>query len=144
MSGLGTTASPYQYMMDYDIVEGFGEYGFKVADLPASVYGSYVKNISAITSDDSGWLIGTTLNKAKEPKSWELGYNYRDVEKDAVVGVLTDSDFIGGGTDGKGHMFYGKYQVNKNIQAGLTYFLTQKGDSEDTYRRLMADLIFKF
>jgi len=144
MSGLGTTASPYTYTMNYDVLEGFAEYGFKVADLPASVYGNYVKNTSATTSEDSGWLIGATLNKAKEPKSWELGYNYRDVQKDAVIGVLTDSDFVGGGTDGKGHMIYGKYQVSKNIQAGLTYFLAKKGDAEDNYRRLMADLVFKF
>jgi hypothetical protein len=145
MSGTGADSShPYKYTMNYDVLEGFAEYGFKVADLPTSVYGSYVKNTSATTSKDSGWLIGTTFNKAKEPKSWELGYNYRDVQKDAVVGVLTDSDFIGGGTDGKGHMFCGKYQVNKNIQAALTYFLAQRGDSKDTYRRLMADLIFKF
>jgi hypothetical protein len=144
MSGLGTTASPYRYMMDYDVLEGFAEYGFKVADLPTSVYGSYVKNTSATTSEDSGWLIGTTFNKAKEAKSWEVGYNYRDVQKDAVVGVLTDSDFVGGGTDGRGHMFYGKYQLTKNVQAGLTYFLAKKGDAKDDYRRLMADLIFKF
>jgi hypothetical protein len=67
-----------------------------------------------------------------------------NVEKDAVAGVLTDSDFIGGGTDGKGHMLSGKYQLTKNIQAGLTYFITQKGDNNDDYRRLQADLGFKF
>jgi hypothetical protein len=143
MNGLGTTASPFTYENNYDVLEGFAEYGFTAADLPVSVYGSYVKNTAA-TSGDSGWLIGTTLNKAKEPGSWELGYNYRDVQKDAVVGVLTDSDFIGGGTDGKGHMFCGKYQLTKNIQAALTYFLAQRGDADDDYRRLMADLVFKF
>ena len=118
------------YTMDYDVFEGFGEYGFKIGELPTTVYGSYVKNTSANTSEDTGWLIGATFNKAKDPGSWELGYNYRDVEKDAVLGVLTDSDFIGGGTDGKGHMFSGKYQLTKNIQAVLTYFLTKKGASE--------------
>jgi hypothetical protein len=132
------------YTMDYDVFEGFGEYGFKIGELPTIVYGSYVKNTSANTSEDTGWLIGATFNKAKDPGSWELGYNYRDVEKDAVLGVITDSDFIGGGTDGKGNMFSGKYQLTKNIQAVLTYLLTKKGASEDDYRRLMADLVFKF
>jgi len=144
MSGAGTTASPYQYTMTYDVLEAFGEYGFKLAEKPTSVYGSYVKNTAATTSEDTGWLIGTTFNKAKDPGSWELGYNYRSVQKDAVVGVLTDSDFIGGGTDGTGHMFSGKYQLAKNIQAGITYFLSKKGDAGDNYRRLMADLVFKF
>ena len=124
MSGLGTTASPYKYEMNYDVLEGFAEYGFKVADLPISVYGSYVKNTSATTSEDSGWLIGTTFNKAKEAKSWELGYNYRDVQKDAVVGVLTDSDFIGGGTNGKGHMFSGKVPIDQKYP-GWAYLFPQ-------------------
>lgn len=144
MNGNGSTATPYTYTMNYDVLEAFGEYGFQIADKPASIYGSFVENTSATTSDDTGWLIGTTFNKAKDPRSWELGYNYRDVQKDAVVGVLTDSDFIGGGTNGKGHMFCGKYQFTKNIQGVLTYFLSQKGDRDDNYRRLMADLVFKF
>jgi hypothetical protein len=144
MNGNGSSATPYTYIMNYDVLEGFAEYGFKIAERPASVYGSYVKNTSATTSEDSGWLIGTTFNKAKEAGSWELGYNYRDVQKDAVIGVITDSDFVGGGTDGKGHMICGKYQISKNIQAGLTYFIAKKGDAGDDYRRLMADLLFKF
>ena len=98
----------------------------KLVDLPTSVYGSYVKNTAATTSEDTAWIVGVTFNKAKEPKSWELGYHYRNVEKDAVLGVLTTSDPFGGGTDGKGHELSGKYQLTKNIQAGLTYFLTQK------------------
>jgi hypothetical protein len=143
-NSVNTISGKTYYTMDYDVFEAFGEYGFKVADLPTSVYGSYIKNTSATTSDDSGWLIGTIFNKAKEPGSWELGYNYRDVGKDATLGVLSDSDFIGGGTNGKGHMFSGKYQLTKNIQAAITYFLNQKGDAKDDYRRLMADLVFKF
>jgi len=103
-----------------------------------------LKNTSVTTSQDSGWLAGATFNKAKEPASWELGYNYRDVQKDSVVGVLTDSDFIGGGTNGKGHIFSGRYQITKGLAAALTYFLTQKGDNEDDYHRLQADLVFKF
>jgi hypothetical protein len=138
------------YTMDYDVFEGFGEYGFKICELPTTVYGNYVKNTSANTSEDAGWLIGATFNKAKDAGSWELGYNYRDVEKDAVLGVLTDSDFIGGGTNGKGHTFVGKYQLTKNIQAALTYFLSERltnGSSYekcDDYHRLMADLVLKF
>ncbi|HBG78673.1 MAG TPA: hypothetical protein DDW84_07525 [Phycisphaerales bacterium] len=144
MTGAGTTASPYKYSMNYNVLEAFGEYGFKFADKPTTVYGSYVKNLEAATSKSTGWLIGTTFNKAKEPKSWELGYNYRNLQADAVLGLLTDSDFVGGGTNGKGHCFSGKYQFTRNIQGGLTYYLSQKGDAGDAYRRLMADIIFKF
>lgn len=147
-SFLGNTASGGTYASDFDIVEVFGEYATKVGSTPVSVFGNWVKNLSATTSEDTGWLVGATLNKCKDPGSWEIGYNYRDLEADAVVGALNDSDFVGGGTDGKGHVFSAAYQVHKNVQAGLTYFLNQdtanSQDRELDYHRLMADLLFKF
>ena len=142
-TGAGTAQRSF-YTMDYNVCEAFGEYGFKVMGLPAAAYGNYVKNTAATNSEDTAWLLGGTFNKAKDPGSWEVGYNYREVDKDAVLGLMTDSDFVGGGTNGKGHMFSFKYQLTKNIQTALTYFLTKKGDNEDDYRRLMADLVFKF
>lgn len=146
ISSKGNTTSGGLYVSDYDILEGFGEYGFKIGSAPVAVFGSYVQNVNASTSDDTAWLIGAKYNKAKEQGSWEMSYNYRDVEKDAVVGGLNDSDFIGGGTDGKGHVFGFKYQLAKNIQAALHYFLNEKtGNSPtDDYKMLQADLIFKF
>lgn len=100
--------------------------------------------MAASTSEDQGWLIGCKLNKAKKPGSWEFSYDYRDLEKDAVIGIFSDSDFIGGGTNGKGHRFGITYQLAKNLQAALTYFLNERGDNGDDYRRLQADLKFKF
>jgi hypothetical protein len=146
ISSKGNTTSGGLYVNDYDILEGFGEYGFKIGDVPAAVFGTYVNNITASTSEDTAWLIGAKYNKAKKPGSWEVSYNYRDVEKDAVVGGLCDSDFIGGGTDGIGHVFGFKYQLAENVQAGLHYFMNEKNASstKDDYRLLQADLIFKF
>jgi hypothetical protein len=131
------------YVSDYDLLELFTEYGTKINDMPVSVFGNYVRNMAATTDKDTGWLIGCKLNKAKEPGSWELSYDYRELEADAVLGVFSDSDFIGGGTDGKGHRFGFGYQFTKNIQGALTYFLDEKDDGND-YRRLQADLILKF
>ena len=146
ISSKGNTTSGGLYVSDYDIVEGFGEYGFKIGNVPASVFGTYVNNTDVTTSEDTAWLIGVKYNKAKKKGSWEVSYNYRDVEKDAVVGGLCDSDFIGGGTDGKGHVLGFKYQLAKNVQAGFHYFLNEKNSSStgDDFRLLQADLIFKF
>ena len=146
ISSKGNTISGGLYTNDYDIIEGFGEYGFKIGDVPTAVFGAYVNNIGASSSEDTAWLIGAKYNKAKKPGSWEISYNYRDVEKDAVVGGICDSDFIGGGTDGKGHVLGFKYQLAKNVQAGLHYFINEKNSSSirDDYRLLQADLIFKF
>ena len=147
-SFLGNTISNGTYASDFDLLEVFGEYTTKISGRPVSVYGNWVKNVAATTSEDTGWLVGATLGKAKEPGSWQLGYNYRDLEADAVVGALCDSDFIGGGTDGKGHVFNGAYQVHKNVQVAMTYFLNQDTANSQNldldYHRLQADLKFKF
>ncbi len=132
------------YVSDYDIAEVFGEYGFKCGQTPAALFADYAKNTSASTSEDTGWLVGGKIGKCKDPGSWELSYDYRDLEADAVLGAFNDSDFIGGGTNGKGHCFGGKYQLAKNVQANLTYFLDEKGNDNHNYDRLMLDLLFKF
>ena len=81
--------------------------------------------------------------KIRAPGRW--GYEYRDIEKDAVVGVFSDSDFVGGGTDGKGHKFSVGYAVAKNATLSGTYFMTEKdvdgdGNRDDDYDRLQLDL----
>ena len=142
--GNTVTGTPSVFASDYDIVEAFGEYGFKIDKMPVAFFGDYVNN-TAVSQKDTGWLIGCTLNKAKDPGSWEFRYDYRDLDADAVVGQFNDSDFVGGGTNGKGHWFGYTYQVAKNLQAALTYYLDEKKNSyEDKYNRLQADLILKF
>ncbi|MHC4488325.1 MAG: putative porin [Planctomycetota bacterium] len=143
----GNTNTGVTYVSDYDIFEAFAEYGFEHAGLPLAVFGSWVQNMVAATDADTGWLIGGKLNKAKEPGSWELGYDYRVLEADAVVGAMSESDWLGGGTDGRGHKFGLKYQIAKNLQAALTYYHleNERNSTRDAdYRRLQADLIFKF
>ena len=132
------------YTNDYDIAEVFGEYGFKLGQTPAAAFVSYVKNTSASTTQDTGWLIGGKLGKCKDPGSWEFSYNYRNLEADAVLGAFSDSDFVGGGTNGKGHRFGYTYQLAKNLQGALTYFLDDKSNDSHGYNRLQADLVFKF
>jgi len=142
--GNTATGTPAVFANDYDIIEAFGEYGFEVNTMPVAVFGDYVNNTAA-SKKDTGWLIGCKLNKAKDPGSWEFRYDYRDLDADSVVGQFNDSDFAGGGTNGKGHWFGYTYQVAKNTQAALTYYLDEKKNSyKDEFHRLQADLILKF
>ncbi|MFC1636463.1 putative porin [Planctomycetota bacterium] len=142
----GNTSTGNVYRDDYDIFEAFGEYGFKCGGLPTAIFGSWVQNIAASTNEDTGWLIGTKLNKAKEPGSWEFSYDYRELDADAVVGGFIESDFLGSATDSRGHKFGFKYQLVNNLRTCLTYYhLEDTSSSRDLdYRRLMADLVFKF
>jgi hypothetical protein len=149
---LGTTSKGNSYsggyLYDYDLFEAFAEYGTKMAGLPVSIYGDYVVNTASQVKEDTGWLIGTSINKCKDPGSWEISYDYRDLEKDAVVGTFSDSDFIGGGTNGKGHRFGFTYQLAKNVQGGLSYFMNEKYNTttkeDDDYNRLQMDVMVKF
>ena len=76
--GFGNTIDPGTgaWVNDYDILEGLAEYGTKFRTLPVSVFGTWVKNTAASTGEDTGWLVGATLGKAKNPGSWQFGYDF--------------------------------------------------------------------
>jgi len=135
------------YTSKYDLIELFGEFGTEIGKMPVAVFGDWVRNTEALdTSQDTGWLVGTVINKATKPGSWQLEYNYRDVELDAAVGQFTDSDFLGGGTGGQGHLFSLGYVLVNNVTTALTYFADEfdgrKGNVD--YDRLQLDLVVKF
>ncbi|MHC4635883.1 MAG: putative porin [Planctomycetota bacterium] len=148
-----TTPGGAIYKYDYDIVEGFAEYGWKYNGMPVAVFGNYLENTAAPEGRSAAYSVGVQLNKAKKPGSWQFKTSYREVESDAVFGGLNDSDFIDGGTGGKGWVLGYKYQLAKNLQAGLTYFINDRdrrssdasgGSGSQNFNRLQADLIFKF
>jgi len=143
-SFFGNNSTSSTFASDFDLLELFGEYKFAVNKTPVGVFGNFVKNTVASTSNDTGWLAGLKFNEAKDPGSWELSYHYRDLQADAVLGALTDSDFIGGGTNGKGHTIGLTYQLHKNVQTALTSQISKRGENDDDYRRLQADLLCKF
>ena len=120
----------------------FASLDFWVAGLPVSVFGQELSNTDA-SKLDQGHLYGVSLGKAKNPGTYELGYSYTELQKDATVGMWTDSDRWGGGTDGKGSKVYAKYQIMKNLQLGASYFTDDKGIASGkptNYDRLMVDL----
>jgi Putative porin len=143
----GNTSTGGVYASDYNILEAFGEYGFKCSGMPMALFGSWVRNLVASTSEDTGWLVGARLNKAKDPGSWEFGYDYRELDADAIVGGFTESDFVESQTNSKGHRFVFAYQWARNIQSKLTYYQAENTASSSRnldHRRLLADLVLKF
>ncbi|MEI6218062.1 MAG: putative porin [bacterium] len=114
---------------------------------PVAVFAQSLNNNKADKAN-KGVLYGIAVGKAKNPQTWEIGYSHSKVEKDSTLGMWTDSDRWGGGTDGQGHKIYAKYQILKNLQAGVTYFKDDKviSDSAKTkdYDRLQVDLVATF
>ncbi|MFH2037702.1 MAG: putative porin [Candidatus Zixiibacteriota bacterium] len=144
-TALGGIDEYHTYQNDYDLIEAFLEVSHKFENTPVTVMFDYVTNTAA-DSLENGWLAGIHIGKAKNPGSWDLRYIYREVEKDAVVGAFTDSDFRGGGTDANGHEFGGNYMVTKNAAFGVTYFANTIGldAEEENFGRLQIDLQLKF
>ena len=134
------------YLYDYNLFEIFGEYAWKVGDMPVGLFGDYVVNTASGVSEDTGWLVGFGLNKLRKPGDWSFAYNYRDLEADAVFGAFTDSDFADGGTNARGHKFSLNYALAENTAFGVTYFCDEKLSEEpkEDYERIQLDLSVKF
>jgi hypothetical protein len=138
----GNTSTQFQ------LYEGFGQLDILGLPLPLSLYGQYVQNPAAngLQKDkDSGYLVGLLT------RFWEIGvnYSYRDVERNAVVGAFSDSDFASGFTASRGHKLQLTYQIAKNFQFATTYFLTESNASNPGFpgsdtNTLQIDLIASF
>jgi len=136
------------YANDFNIFEALGvvELGLREwADV--ALYGTYVNNVRA---DDRnvGWLAGGSASRGRDRGALKLRANYRRVESDAVIGVFADSDFIGGGTDGKGWELGLAFGAAKGVELGATWFLNVKGVADESYetgyQRLQLDVRAEF
>lgn len=131
----GNTAVPdpvnpgdFLYAFDYELIEGFLEVDFDAFGLPSQFFVDYVQNDDA-DSEDTGYAVGLRVGQTREQGNWQARYHYQDLEADAVLGLLTDSDMAGGGTDSKGHKFSAAYAFTDASRINLTYFLAEREDS---------------
>ena len=133
------------YDNDYNIVGGFLEFGGKIAGgFPWAVFADIANNTAA-DDDNTGWLVGVSGGKCKKALDVCLRYIYRVVEADAVVGIFTDSDFKGGGTDGKGHEFNAGLQLAERVTLATTYFYNREAlERGGKYHRFQGDIKMKF
>jgi len=134
------------YLYDYEELELFAELNFDMFGRPSQLFGNWVQN-QAVDENDTAYAFGFTYGSAKNKGEWEFGYVYQKLEADSVLGLLTDSDYGGGGTDSKGSIFKGSYVLVKNITTDFTYFLNDvglKSGNPKDYKRLQLDLNFKY
>lgn len=134
------------YRHDYDELEFFAELDFSLNGRPAQVFLDYVQN-QDVSDLDTAYAAGASYGSAKAPGQWQFAYVYQDLEADAAFGLLSDSDFGGGGTAVSGHVLKFNYAIAKNWNAKLSYLANERGvDSVDQrdYDRLQLDLSFKY
>ena len=136
----------FKYATDFDCFELFVEANHTFDNIPVTVMVDYVTNMAA-DSLGSGWLVGFKAGKAGKSGSWEARYTYRNLEKDAVAGIFTHSDFGCGGTDAKGHEIGGAVQLATNTAVKVTCYIAEIGLQEDeteNFKKLQVDLQLKF
>jgi hypothetical protein len=141
---------------DYDLIEAIAEYTRPLAGRPLAVFADYITNEAADNGLDTAWSLGLTWGRASDPRTWEIGYNYQLVEKDAVYAQFVDSDVGAGSTDYRAHVLRAGYAVARNWVVNLTWQMAETnrdvpasvsgvGPVEDRdYERLQVDLNFRF
>lgn len=144
--------TPRQYLYDFNVIDVFAEATFEVGKLPLSIWGDYIQNADA-DEYDSGYQAGVQLGNAKEKGSWQLAYYYQDLESNATLGLLTNSDFGFGGTNGAGSVFSGAYAMTGNTNFAVRYYLVDRNTDkiatinngqEVSADTLQLDLNFKY
>jgi Putative porin len=138
----GTTTN---ILADFEVVHVDGEIAWQVCEQPflgtpavITLSGEYVKNLADafdtlsgastnIAPDQTkGYTGQVTFGSNKKKGEWQVGYQYKYLEADAVYAELSDSDWGNGGTDRKGHVVKATYNFQDWWQLGLTAFITEK------------------
>lgn len=135
-----------RYLFDYRMIEAFAELSLEGLGRPFTLFGDYVTNLDA-DDEDSGYSFGFEYGATKKRGDWAIGYTYKYLEADAVLGLLADSDFGGGGTDARGHVFSGAYAFHESWIFELTYLVNETAiasGADQDYERLQLDLSFKY
>lgn len=141
-------------MFDYEVISPAVEISVKNpmgGALPhAALFGEYVDN-SDPSNDNTGFLVGLELGaeKVEDAGQWQFAYSYRELEKDAWLDILPDSDFAEGKTGYNGHEVIIQVGLKKNVVFGLDYYMTERiknnlGNNNKTGDVLQADLMMKF
>jgi Putative porin len=133
---------------DFNMVEALAQAEFNIADQPLQLWAQFIQNTEA-DDLDTGWLAGFNWGKASNPMSWEFGYAYGAIEKDAQFGQFVDSDFGGGVTDVDGSIFKLGFAPARNWVLNGTYFMNNRfidapGATERDYDRYQIDFNWKF
>ncbi|MEZ5499177.1 MAG: putative porin [Steroidobacteraceae bacterium] len=140
---------------DFNIVDVSAEWSTSLSGRPFSLYADLAQNTAA---DDlnNAYGLGFSYGRAKDPGTWEIGYLYQQVEKDALYGQWVDSDFADGNTDGRGSVLKFAYAFAKNFKFNATLFLNETNVDVPTsvsgvgpvtgrdYKRLQLDLVTSF
>ncbi len=129
------------YPNNFDLQEYFFEVKKKVSDFDFGLFYEIIKNTD-IDDLNKAAAYGFSLGYQK----WTLNWTQEKIEKDAVVGLFTDSDFAGGQTSSKGTIASLNYKFNSKVQIQYTVFKNENtiDIAPTSYERSHLDLMINF
>jgi hypothetical protein len=140
---------------EFDVIEFYNEVTlFPLFDVPIKPFVDVAHNVAAnvTTQDDEtwAWAFGAKIGEAKKKGEWEIGYAYKRIEANSVVGAFNDADFGSGNSNKRGSQFKLAYALTDNIQLnGAAFFVNSLatgtgGVLDEETRRFQADMNWKF
>jgi hypothetical protein len=141
---------------DFNELNPSFEIASTVGGMPLATYLDWVRNVSAGSHNNDGFQVGVKVNKAKKPflsfseglnikDGWEAGYFFQELQADATFDEFADSDFHGGGTNNRGHVFWMTFATLKNSTFAAKYFVTEElTGAKDVEDRIQLDWVTKF
>jgi len=153
-----TSTTPSSFKYDYDCRGLSAELGINLQEDAevdeiinyVTLFGDYITNPDP-SEQNTGYLFGVKFGdkKTKKPGQWQAKVLYRELEKDAWLDFLPDSDFLGGDTNAKGYELIFNYAIAKNITLGLDYYRTETlkvptGSSKEEQDLVQVDCVVKF
>lgn len=129
------------YLNNYNVTNFSAEIKTKLGTdtIPTTIFLDVARNSKA-HENDLGFQIGVKLTLSD---LWNVTYLYKDVEKNAVFGALTHSDFGGGGVGHKGHQLNVGYTFSKKLSIEFIWFDNNK-EMEIDYKKAFIDVKYKF
>ncbi len=132
-----------------------GSLTYMVGAFPITLGGVLIHNPGASEKND-GFMVGVTLGKANRAGTWEVGWQFRELQADALYDRWADSDFgaygVGGttsdykaGTNVRGHLLRFQYQLADAWTLASTFYRAEAiGTNGHPTTRAQFDLIWKF
>jgi hypothetical protein len=112
---------------------------------PTMIQFNFVNNVRG-PRERSGYWADLMFGKTQEAKDIQFGYSLIRLEKDAVIGALSESD-LRAATDLVNHRLLFAYLFAKNVTGQFTAFVGKRinTSTEDKFlKRLQFDLVYKF
>jgi hypothetical protein len=111
----------------YRVINVTNKIGFAIAGIPISIYADILHNCDADKtpdgSQDRACAVGVKVGKNKKKGDWSAAYKWAYVEAFSTPTVLNDSDFRG--SNSRGHVVGGKYNVTDFLTVGAKVLITE-------------------